>query len=58
MPGKEIVKEANQRLIHKAREVVRQHVIEGALRDLREEGFEVLRQIERLGGGALVAMGG
>jgi DNA-binding GntR family transcriptional regulator len=49
MPGKEIVKEANQGLIYQAREVVCQHMIEGALRNLGEERFEVLRQIERLG---------
>lgn len=49
MPGKEIVKESNQGLIYQAREVVRHHVIEGALRHLGEERFEIFRQIERLG---------
>ena len=33
-------------------------MIEGAVGDLGEEGLEVLRQVERLGCGALGAMGG
>ena len=37
---------------------MRQHVIEGAVGDLGEEGLEVFRKVERLGCGALVAMGG
>ena len=37
---------------------MRQHVIEGGVGNLREEGLEVFRQVERLGCGALVAMGG
>ena len=57
MPGKEKVKEANQRLIIKAREVMCQHVIEGTLTNLTEECFEFFRQVERLSRGALVAMG-
>ena len=37
---------------------MRQHVIEGAAGHLGQEGLEVLRQVERLGCGALGAMGG